>query len=187
MSWTDHFTIATLAASVILFVIFGIVETHPSIANEPFAPKRILANTSLLAAYLTNFFGIASGMCMMFHLALWFQAVAGKSASEAGLGLLPGILGSVCGSLLGGVIMQKTGKYYWLTVSTTAMMVIGNCFVLAFTGAIWLSVIGASVGECLNQKSLFSVSEAVVALALLSMGNGRYQLTILPSAFIDVM
>ncbi len=81
----------------------------------------------------------------MFHLALWFQAVAGKSASEAGLGLLPGILGSVCGSLLGGLIMQKTGKYYWLTVSTAALMVVGNVLVVAFTGAYMISVLGASI------------------------------------------
>ena len=57
----------------------------------------------------------------MFHLALWFQAVAGHSAAEAGMRLLPGILGAVSGSLLGGVIMQKTGKYYWLTVITTPL------------------------------------------------------------------
>lgn len=88
-------------------------------------------------------------MALVFFMALWFQAVAGKSASEAGLGLLPGIIGSVVGGVGGGFIMKKSGKYYWLSVITAVMMVIGNAFIVFFTGAYTISVLGATIGKVL--------------------------------------
>ncbi len=80
------------ACSAILIVIFAVVETHLSLAIELVAPKRILVSASHLAAFLPR----SDRNSFEFHVALWTQAVAGKSASEAGLVVLPYISGSVC-------------------------------------------------------------------------------------------
>lgn len=49
-------------------------------------------------------------MALIFHVAMYVQAVVHKSAAEAGMALIPGIVGGVAGSLIGGLIMQHTGR-----------------------------------------------------------------------------
>ena len=144
VAWDDPITGVLLATSLALFSVFAYVEIKPDektqttlnntrSVREPFAPRRILLCPSLLAAYISNFFALASVMCMLFHIALYFQAVAHQSASRAGLGLLPAVAGGVIGSLAVGVLMQKTGKYWWLTVGVLTADLVGKIGVLAVT------------------------------------------------------
>lgn len=157
VSWSSPITIGSLAASVVLLSLFALVETR--IASEPFAPSRVLAHPSLLAAFFCNFFGVASAMCVVFHVALLLQAAHGASAAQAGLGLLPAIIGGVSGSLGGGLLMQKTGKYYWLTASMYCVMVLG---VAAIVGSTYFGDENARLG--------FGLAEG--GLAVMSIGNG---------------
>jgi len=115
VSWSDNITIISFALFVVFFAIFASVEIK--FAAEPFAPKRIIANPSLVAAYLTNFFGVAAGLPLIFNTSLYLQATQGLSPSKAAWYLLPTILASVIGSLGGGLIIQATGKYYWISAS----------------------------------------------------------------------
>lgn len=41
---------------------------------------------------------------------MYVQAVEHKSAAQAGLALIPGIVAGVSGSLLAGLVMQHTGE-----------------------------------------------------------------------------
>ena len=168
ISWSDTTTLVSLSLSAATFILFGLVETHPSVAREPFAPKRIIAHRSLAAAYLCNLFGFASSMCTVFHAALYFQAVAGRSAAQAGLGLLPAILGGVSGSLASGIVMQKTGKYYWLTVGAYAAEFVGTIGIALMTGVIVHDDVGNAIGlltmsigngECVDCKFCKEESE----------------------------
>lgn len=145
VSWTDHLTLAALVAFIVFFVIFATIEME--LAREPFAPKRIICNSSLIASYLCNFFGVASALTMLFHLALYFQAVQGKTPSQAGLWLLPSIAAGVAGSLGGGLIMQATGKYYVLTAIAYFGLLVGAIIISLMTGVVVHSTIGIAVGE----------------------------------------
>lgn len=73
-------------------------------------------------------------------------AVDGFSATQAGVRLLPGILAGVSGSLFGGILMQKTGKYYWLTVCAYTSLMLGMIPILLFTGLVGNTTYGISVG-----------------------------------------
>ena len=73
-------------------------------------------------------------------------AVDGFSATQAGVRLLPGIVAGVCGSLFGGILMQKTGKYYWLTVCAYTSLTLGIIPILLSTGLVGNSTYGISVG-----------------------------------------
>lgn len=144
VSWHDKFTITYLALFGFFSVLFGFIEVK--VAKEPFAPKRIVFNRSLIASYLCNFFSIAAVIGLLFHVSLWFQAVKAFTASQAGLVLLPSIASSVMGSLGGGLIMQATGKYYALTV--TALLVgFAGCLVVALmTGVLAYSYVVIIIG-----------------------------------------
>lgn len=52
------------------------------------------------------------------------------SATVAGALLIPGIIAGVSGSLFGGFFMQKTGKYYWITILCYSSLVVGASVVL---------------------------------------------------------
>lgn len=85
-----------------------------------------------------------------FQVPLWFQAVDGFNASQAGLRITPAIVASVTGSLTGGIIMQKTGKYYFLTIFAYLVSSLGIVFVILFTGLVLNDTYGISVGLVLG-------------------------------------
>jgi hypothetical protein len=144
VSWNDKFVIAALAAFVVLFVLFGVIEM--AIASEPIAPKRIIVNRALIASYMVNLFGLASIYTMIFNTSLYLQAVLSKSPSETGLWLLPAILGGVVGSLGGGLIMKATGRYYWLTVWSYGIALLGGATLTLSTGILSTSLSGIGTG-----------------------------------------
>ena len=144
VSWRSPITIASLSVSLPLFVLFVVIEEK--LAAEPFAPKRIIFERSLFACYLCNFFSFAGWLSILFYLPLFYQAVNGFSASQAGVRLLPGIVAGVTGSLFGGLLMKKTGKYYWLTVSAYTLLALANIPVLLCTGYLTNNTYGISAG-----------------------------------------
>ena len=85
-----------------------------------------------------------------FQVPLWFQAVDDFNASQAGLRITPAIVASVTGSLTGGIIMQKTGKYYFLTIFAYLISSSGIVFVILFTGLVLNDTYGISVGLVLG-------------------------------------
>lgn len=153
LSITDPFVLGAFGGSLALFILFAVVEKY--VAAEPFAPPHIVMEHTILACSLANFFSFAGYMGVIFYVPLYYQAVAGYSAGEAGLRLLPAIVGAVSGSLAGGIIMQRTGRYYWLTF-----------------GAYSLCVVGAVALFLCSGIATRSVPAMVVALSALSCGNG---------------
>ncbi|THH10361.1 hypothetical protein EW145_g1391 [Phellinidium pouzarii] len=141
-----------LRPAAVLLACFGLTETR--LAAEPFAPARVLVHPSLLAAFLCNMLGVGASVCVVFHAALYLQASSGASAAQAGLSLLPAVFGGVAGSLSSGIMMQKTGKYYWLTICAYGAEMVG-------TGAIVLST-----------WMLRGLVTTEVGLMVMSLGNG---------------
>lgn len=134
VSWTMPLTIISLSASAVLFVVFVFVEKY--IALEPFAPGHIIFDRTFFSLYCCNFFSFGGWLAALFYIPLYFQAVDGVSATVAGLRLLPCILAGVTGSLLAGLTMRWTGKYYWLTAAGYTSLTTGCLLVFIFSGGI---------------------------------------------------
>lgn len=150
-SWSAPITIASLCISFPLFFLFEFVELK--LAAEPFAPGRIIFNRSLVACYLCNFFAFGGWMTVLFYIPLFYQAVDGFSATQAGVRLLPNVIAAVSGSLSGGLLMQKTGKYYWLTVIAFSTATLGTLLIILCTGLVVNSTYGISIGLILGGYS----------------------------------
>ncbi|KAJ5808797.1 hypothetical protein N7474_010066 [Penicillium riverlandense] len=133
VSWKMPITIISLSVSVVLFVLFLLVEIY--LAAEPFAPGHIIFDRTFFACYCCNFFSFGGWLAALFYIPLYFQAVDGVSATIAGLRLLPSILAGVTGSLFAGVVMKWSGKYYWLTVAAYTSLTTGCFCVYLFSGA----------------------------------------------------
>jgi predicted MFS family arabinose efflux permease len=143
-SWSLPISYGPLIASVFLFGIFVMVEKN--VAAEPFAPGHIIFERSLFSCYLCNFFSFGGWLAILYYIPLFFQAVDGLGATGAAVRLIPAILAGVSGSLFGGIVMKKTGKFYWLTVIAYAMLTIGAVIVLCFVGLVTKSTYGIAVG-----------------------------------------
>ena len=175
VAWNDHYTVGSLVAFGVCFIAFAFIEME--LASEPFAPRRIIINRSLIASYLVNFFGIASAFTMLFHLSLYFQAVQGQSASKASLWLIISVLGGLSGSLGGGLIMQATGKFYVLTVLGYIALFVGSIIVTLTSGIVVTSTIGIAIGEHLfsNTALIFHLTLTAwgIGIVISSVGNGE--------------
>ncbi|KAG9594797.1 MFS multidrug transporter, partial [Aureobasidium melanogenum] len=147
VSWKAKITIISISLSIPLFILFVLVEMK--VAKEPFAPGHIIFNRSLFACYLCNFFSFSGWLAALFYIPLYFQAVDGLTATEAGVRLIPGIIAGVSGSLFGGFYMQRTGKFYYLTVIAYTCLVIGMTFVFLFSGLVANSTLGIIAGMCI--------------------------------------
>lgn len=147
VSWSIPLSYAPLIASAVLFTLFVLVEMR--YAAEPFAPGHIIFDRSLFAGYLCNFFSFGGWLAGLYYIPLFFQAVDGHGAAGSGARLLPGIVAGVSGSLFGGYMMRRTGKYYWLTITAYTLLCLGLIVIFLFAGTIVNSTWGISVGMVL--------------------------------------
>ncbi|KAI1413734.1 MFS general substrate transporter [Hypoxylon sp. FL1857] len=142
--WGKKITIVPLAVTPVLFALFILIEMK--VASHPFAPGHVILDPPLLAAYAANFFGVAAQMGVWFFIALFFQAAMGLSATESGVMFIPSTVVGLAGSLGGGLVMRRTGKYYWLTLLGYTLMTLSVAPMVAFTGAVVKSTLGVIVG-----------------------------------------
>ncbi|KAF8475684.1 putative MFS multidrug transporter [Kalaharituber pfeilii] len=126
---TSPFTLSIFVLSLLLFTAFYYIEGFYS--AEPFCPPGLVKRREILSPCLANFFCFASAMGALFHIPLFSQAVQGTNAATAGKRLLPMMIGSMFGSLGGGIYMQKTGRYYWLTFTAYLSLLTGISVIFA--------------------------------------------------------
>ncbi|KAI9862336.1 MAG: hypothetical protein M1813_004812 [Trichoglossum hirsutum] len=163
ISWAKPLAYGSLSASLCLFIFFAIVEMK--MASEPFAPGHIIFDRSLFACFLCNAFSFGGWIAAIFYVPLFYQAVEGLSATQAGVRLLPAIAAGVTGSLFAGFLMQHTGRYYWLTVCAYFCLTIGVIPILLFTGLVSRSTLGISAGLAIcGFSNGIGVTSSLVAL-----------------------
>lgn len=132
VSWTIPLTIVPLCISLVLFILFILIEVR--FAAEPFAPRHIVCDRAFIANYGCNFFSFGCWLAALFYIPLYFQAVAGVSATVAGLWLLPNIFASVSGSLFAGFMIKWSGRYFYLTVAAYGLLILGITGIFLFSG-----------------------------------------------------
>ncbi len=120
--WSDTRTITYLVIGVILTIGFVWWEGK---AKEPIIPLSLFKNHTFT---LTSILGAIIGAGMfgaIVMLPLYMQVVKGYSATDAGLKLIPLMLGIVSTSILSGKLITKHGRYKKFPIMGTAIMTIG--------------------------------------------------------------
>jgi EmrB/QacA subfamily drug resistance transporter len=148
--WDSIQVITALSGGAVLVVAFAVWENHTA---EPILTLHLFESRAFTVAVILSFVvGMALFGALTF-LPLYAQGVLGYSAQDAGLVLSPLMLGFVLGSLVGGQLTTRTGRYKTQTI-------IG--MTLAVAGTFLLSRLSAS--------SPFS--QAVVAMIVTGAGVG---------------
>ena len=120
--WGDSRTITSLTTGLILTVAFLYWESR---AKEPILPLSLFKNHTFS---LTSALGAVIGAGMfgaIVMLPLYFQVVKGYSATEAGLKLIPFMIGIVTTSIVSGKLITKHGHYKRFPIMGTAIMTLG--------------------------------------------------------------
>lgn len=120
--WTDSKTLSVIGSGLFLALAFLWQEKR---AVEPILPLRLFKNQTFS---LTSALGFIIGAGMfgaIVMLPLYLQVVKGNSATEAGLKLIPLMIGIVSMSIFSGKKISATGKYKIFPILGTAIMTIG--------------------------------------------------------------
>lgn len=119
LSWQSPAAIVSLCATVPLLVAFLWVEIR--FAVEPFTPGHVVFDKALFACYAQNFFGYAGFTALVYYIPFYFQVVLTMTPAQAGAGLIPAAISAVVGTLLGGIILKRIGKFYWLALISSSV------------------------------------------------------------------
>ena len=128
--WTHPLVLTTLPLSAVSLAAFIYIESK--IATEPVIPVKLLLNRTVFAACLTNWFTTMCVFAILFYGPVYFQ-VRGLSATQAGARLIPQSVGLGIGSVLSGLIMRWTGRYYFLSVGTEMIFLGSGVLISTFT------------------------------------------------------
>lgn len=106
--WASWQIIGLFSSSVILALLFIWRERY---AAEPIIPLHLFKNGIIRVSSLLSFvFGIAMFGALVF-LPQYQQLVRGDSATKSGFMMLPFVVGMMIGSIGGGRLISKLGKY----------------------------------------------------------------------------
>ncbi|MEQ7123927.1 MDR family MFS transporter [Actinopolymorpha sp. B11F2] len=106
--WTEGWALALLGASVVLVLLFVLVESR---ASEPIIPLRLFRNSVFT---VSNAFGLLAGFVMfgtIIYLPFYLQVVQGMSPTASGLAMLPTVAGIFTSSIGSGQLITRSGKY----------------------------------------------------------------------------
>jgi EmrB/QacA subfamily drug resistance transporter len=162
--WSESRTVITLLGGVVFAVLFVLWEFK---ATEPILPMTLFKNRTFTLTSIIGFI-IGAGMFgAIVMLPLYLQIIQGNSATEAGLKLIPLMIGILAFTVTSGRQITKTGRYKSYPVAGTLIMSLG-VFLMSTAGvatpywqiAIFAVIIGGGLGLCM-QTIVIAVQNAV--------------------------
>ncbi|KAL9087327.1 MAG: hypothetical protein Q9159_003673 [Coniocarpon cinnabarinum] len=130
-AWNDARIIALLVVGLILLLAFAAVEIWV-VGENGVIPRRIVCQRSIASGILVNLGQGGAFLVSSFYLPIWFQAIKGFSAVDAGIRLLPYFLGSVAFVISSGFIISKTGYYTPWLIGGLALIIVGSGLLTTF-------------------------------------------------------
>ncbi|HEX6543292.1 MAG TPA: MDR family MFS transporter [Ktedonobacterales bacterium] len=120
--WTSPVIVGLLAGAVVMAGIFLLVERH---AAEPILPPDLFRNGIFTASVITTFAVGAALFGSLYFLPLFVQGVIGQSATRAGAVVTPLMIGVIISSIIGGLLLARTGRYKVLALLGLALAAVG--------------------------------------------------------------
>jgi EmrB/QacA subfamily drug resistance transporter len=123
--WGSAGTIVTIAAGVMLLVVFGLVELR---TTAPLIQVRMFAIRTFLVENIVLFWAMACFLPIFFFASVYAQLGLGYGPNQAGLYLLCFFLGFAPGVQVGGRVLDRVGA---------KQVVVAGCAIGAIGLALW--------------------------------------------------
>lgn len=123
--WTDPRIIGLIISFLIFAVLFVFIELK---AKDPIIPMTLFKNRNFI---LTTLVGLGIGVFMfgsLAYLPTFLQMVHGMSPTNAGLMMIPMMIGLMGTSIVVGNLISKSGRYKWYPF--VGMLVTGIALIL---------------------------------------------------------
>jgi EmrB/QacA subfamily drug resistance transporter len=120
--WTDPVALALVVASIVLTVVFVLVELR---VEEPIIPMQLFRNSIFT---ISNLYGFIMGFAMfggVIFLPIYFQGVMGMSATKSGMAMIPMVAGILSMSILSGQLITRYGRYKIFPVAGSLILTVG--------------------------------------------------------------
>ncbi len=120
--WGSGYAVACYAVSAAGFAAF--IAAELVYREEALLPLRLFNNRTFAVSGLSS---VIVGMGMFGGLLLlpqYLQVVRGSSPTEAGLQMIPLVLGIMIGSLVAGQTISRTGVYKWFPMTGVVLMAV---------------------------------------------------------------
>lgn len=149
-SWTSTLVLVSLPLSLFCFIVFLVWDIY--FAKVPVLPMRLLFIRNI---YLSSTFYLLNSMSYFtieFYIAIYLQ-VLGHSTTASGLRFIPQAVGVAASTMLAGIIVKITGKYYWLNILAQIFAVLSAALLLLLEVSspswypfVFLAISGAGFG-----------------------------------------
>lgn len=113
--WGDTWTIASIAAGVVLLAVFAVVESR---VKHPLLPVRVFANRTRATSFLVMMLVPAAMFAMFYFLSLFIQLVVGYSPLHTGFAFLPFSFGIVAGAAISSNLVNRVDPRFIAGVGT---------------------------------------------------------------------
>jgi MFS family permease len=120
--WQSWQVIGALVGAGVGFIVFLIVERF---AAEPVLPLDLFKNRVFASAGLLSLLTGAVLLGLVYYLPLYLQGVLGASATNSGEVITPMTVSLVIGSMAGGLLVARTGRYQWIAISGAVLICVG--------------------------------------------------------------
>ncbi|KAF7547528.1 hypothetical protein G7Z17_g7681 [Cylindrodendrum hubeiense] len=122
-AWSNGRIIALLVFFGVLVIAFLAFEYWKG--DETSLPIRVITKRSVAAATWNAFCNLATFLVLVYYIPLWHQVVRDASAADAGVRLLPFVLGVVIMANLSGALVSKFGYYAPMMILSSIITPIG--------------------------------------------------------------
>jgi MFS family permease len=121
--WNSPRVIALLVVGCLLCVAFVISQIY--LGETGTCPPRIMKQRSMAASTIVQVCLGAPLIITSFYIPIYFQAIKGTTANEAGKRLLPYFLSTVLFVIATGILISKFGRYTPFLIVGCAILVVG--------------------------------------------------------------
>lgn len=147
-SWKNSTIIGTLIGGVLIIILFIVVASFQG--ERSIIPPRLFKKRYIWSSMAFMFFFGGSWFVTLYYLPIYFQVVAGVSASASGVRNLPLIISLVITTIVSGGLISVNGHYIsWLYLSGV-LSAVG-------TGLIYTLDIGSSSGHWIGFQIIAGV------------------------------
>ncbi|MFC0188629.1 MDR family MFS transporter [Fictibacillus aquaticus] len=119
-NWDDPMIIGLFFVAVLAYSGFVFIEKK---SPDPLIPLNVFSNRGVLTVNILTLLVFAVVVCMTIYLPIWTQGVLGKSATQAGLVLMPLPVCWTIGAMAVGSFVGKVKENWIVTVGTAIVSV----------------------------------------------------------------